>query len=122
MNELLDHLVSLERELHRLETRRDRSRLEALLHPYFQEIGRSGRYYDRNAVLDEFSDVQHYESVRADDFHLRKLADGLALLTYTSAHVGETGELHRHTQRSSIWIRVGDDWQLCFHQGTPVEG
>ena len=52
---LLELLRVLETELHRLETRQNRNRLEQLLHPDFVEFARSGRRYSRSEVIVEFS-------------------------------------------------------------------
>lgn len=51
MQDLLLLLQGLEVELHHPGTRCSPSRLDALLHPQFHEIGRSGRAYDRETVL-----------------------------------------------------------------------
>lgn len=119
-DDLLELLRGLEVELHQLETRRNPDRLEALLHPDFEEFGRSGRRYSRSDVLLEFADVATFPKIVATDFALRPVALDVALLTYVSAHSGETGDLHRPTLRSSLWVREAAGWQLIFHQGTPV--
>jgi len=120
--ELLDILQKLETELHQLETRRNASRLEELLHPDFEEFGRSGRAYSRQEVVEEFSDVTEYSPVVAENFKVALIGKDAALLTYTSAHAGPSGDLHRHTLRSSIWLRGAQGWQMRFHQGTPTDG
>lgn len=120
--DLLRTLQQLETELHRLETRRDRSRLEELLHPDFEEFGRSGRTFSREEVLAEFSDVTEYPSVVAKNFKVEAIGKNAALLTYTSAHAGRSGNLHRYTLRSSLWMRGDRGWQMRFHQGTPADG
>lgn len=51
MQDLLLLLQGLEVELHHPGTRCSPARLDALLHPQFHEIGRSGRAYDRETVL-----------------------------------------------------------------------
>jgi hypothetical protein len=120
---LLERLQGLEIELHRLETRRDRGRLEQLLHPDFVEVARSGRCYSRSEVLAEFStdDGAVLETVRAGNFELAELRPGCALLIYSSAHEGPDGELYRRTLRSSLWVETEGGWQMRFHQGTAVE-
>jgi hypothetical protein len=119
---LLERLRILEVELHRLETRKDRSRLEQLLHPDFVEVARSGRRYSRSEVLAEFStDGAVLETVRAENFELAVLRPGCALLTYCSMHEGPNGELHRRTVRSSLWVETEAGWQMRFHQGTAAE-
>ncbi|HZD52660.1 MAG TPA: nuclear transport factor 2 family protein [Woeseiaceae bacterium] len=119
---LLEILKSRETELHQLETRRNKTRLEELLHPSFREFGRSGHVLSRDEVLEEFSDITEYPSVVAMNFEIRAFGEDAALLTYTSAHVGQSGDLHRYTLRSSLWVRGPDGWRMCFHQGTPTGG
>jgi hypothetical protein len=120
-NGLIDHLRDLEVELHRSETRQNRSRMESLLHPDFVEVARSGRRYSRNEVLEEFSGGRPMEPVHAQDFELSAVGPGIALLTYRSAHVGPAGDLHRHALRSSLWMETPGGWRIRFHQGTPAE-
>lgn len=120
-SELLQHLVELEKQLHKIEVRRDPQCLGELLHADFEEIGRSGRRYSRDDVLAEFRNSASFPRIHAENFSLAVPFDGIALLTYRTAHVDETGGLHRWTLRTSTWIRTGDKWQMRFHQGTPVE-
>lgn len=120
-NGLLERLRNLETELHRSETRQNRSRMESLLHPDFVELARSGRRYSRNDVLEEFENGHVLEPVHAQDFELSELVPGIALLTYRSAHIGPTGDLARHSLRSSLWIQTPGGWRIRFHQGTPVD-
>lgn len=117
----LERLITLETELHRLETRRNRKRLEQLLHPDFVEVARSGRRHSRREVLDEFSETgATLERVRAEQFELAYVGPRAVLLTYVSAHETATGELHRQTLRSSLWLETEAGWQMRFHQGTGV--
>lgn len=117
-SDLLDHLRALETELRRIETRRNRNRLERLLHRDFVEIGRSGRRYDRAAILSEFAAGGELPTVHAQDFELAELDPGIALLTYRSAHLDSDGKLHHFSLRSSLWVRTDAGWQVRFHQGT----
>jgi hypothetical protein len=120
LDDLLEMLRELEVELHQLDTRRNRARLGALLHPDFREFGRSGREYSRQDVLSEFADVAEYASVESKGYRLNIWAPGAALLTYVSAHRDGAGELSHYTLRSSLWIQVASSWLLAFHQGTPT--
>jgi hypothetical protein len=125
MAELRGELIALEVELHRGATRTDRARMDALLHADFIEYGRSGTVWTREATLNEFAApgaATRAPAIHADAFELRELADGLALLTYRSAHIAADGTRHRFTLRSSLWQRgAAGAWQLRFHQGTPTE-
>ena len=118
--ELLKILTDLETELFAPDARRSRARLEALLHPAFFEIGRSGRVYARNDVLAELSKEQAPLRIQAREFALRSLAEDVLLLTYRSAQASNTGALDRHALRASIWKHSPGGWQIVFHQATPT--
>jgi hypothetical protein len=118
---LFEHLRQLEAETHRIETRRSPRRLSALLHPDFVEFARSGRPYDRAAVLAEFASGGDLPPVHTQDFELVELGPEAALLIYRSAHVDSAGGMHRWTLRSSLWLCTDAGWRLRFHQGTPAE-
>jgi len=119
-SELLETLRELEVETHQPQVRADRSRLERLLHPGFFEAGRSGTFYSRASVLAEFTGHPPSYRVWSQDFRVEALAEGLALLTYRSAHIADDGSLARHTLRTSLWQSTEQGWQLRFHQGTPA--
>lgn len=118
---LLETLRSLEMALHRPEVRRDRGRLDALLHARYREFGRSGRIYERTEVLAEFSERPQTYTVWSQEYRVESLGEGVALLTYKSAHIGEDGSLGRHTNRSSLWLHTENGWKMLFHQGTPTQ-
>ena len=121
-SDLLDRLRALEIELHRLETRKNRDRLEQLLHPDFVEVARSGRRYSHREVLAEFSESDAtLEPVHAEQFELVELDRGISLLTYLSAHEAKTGALSSYTLRSSVWVETEAGWRMRFHQGTPAD-
>jgi len=112
-------LVALEREFLSGPGRRNAERLVQLLHPDFVEFGRSGTVYSYADVLVQLS-AEEAPAIHAQDFQLRILSDTHALLTYRTAHIGEDGELERHTLRASLWQRDPEGWRVAFHQGTPT--
>jgi hypothetical protein len=121
MMALLHDLRELEVALHQPNVRRDRARLDELLHEDFQEFGRSGRSYTKAEVLKHLPEELSPAAVWSQDFKLSVLAEALALLTYRSAHADANGSLSRHTLRSSVWQRTRRGWQMRFHQATPTE-
>jgi hypothetical protein len=121
-DERFELLRRLEEELHRPETRRDANRMRMLLHPEFEEIGRSGRRYTREDILGECAGSNEHAVIRAHSFALFPLAADVALLTYSSAHIEASGVESRFTLRSSLWIQTPAGWQMRFHQGTPMAG
>ncbi|HXD08159.1 MAG TPA: DUF4440 domain-containing protein [Burkholderiaceae bacterium] len=118
---LLEHLRALEVELHHPGVRCSRERLLQLLHPGFHEVGRSGRRYTREVVVDFLAAQAVPPDVVPSDFLVTLLAADCALLSYRSAHRQSDGSLANHTERSSIWRRIDDEWRLFYHQGTPCE-
>ena len=105
-------------ELHRLEqtlldpaVRRDAVQLDLLLDDAFQEIGASGRRYDKAQVIAALQEDPGFDAPRSiAGFEARELSEDVVLVTY---RVPESRSL-----RSSIWRRAGRAWRLVFHQGT----
>jgi hypothetical protein len=120
-NDLLLHLRDLEVVMHQPKLRSDVDKLDELLHESFTEFGRSGRSYSRTDILMELPLEDPSVAIWSDDFSVAEVADGVALLTYKSAHIDNTGQLSRYTLRSSLWQRTSRGWQMRFHQGTPTD-
>ena len=116
---LLNQLQALEIELHHPGVRCSSTRLQALLHPDFREVGRSGARYTRDTVIDHLKSQVTPPEVHPSDFAVQALSDACALLTYRSAHRAPDGDFTMHVLRSSIWLKTGSSWQLVYHQGTP---
>jgi hypothetical protein len=116
---LCQQLQAFEVELHKPAARSDVTRLDALLHPDFQEFGRSGNTYTKADILVSLPTEAH-ATIVADCFKLRRLADNVALLTYRSAHRLVDGKLDRFSLRVTVWQRTDSSWQMRFHQGTPT--
>ena len=109
-----DTVLALERELLRPDVRADIGRIGVLLHPDFAEIGSSGRFWTRDAMMvaleEEPGEPTELELLSAD-----RLSENTILLNYRSfAHTGSA-------LRSSVWMLDRGQWRLRFHQGT-VEG
>ena len=118
---LLETLKQLEVLLHDPEVRGSVERLAAVLHPSFKEFGRSGAKYTREEILAHVSSQRQQPVIWAQEFEVEVLSEGLALLSYRSAHVSESGALHRHTNRASLWQLSEGGWKMRFHQGTPTQ-
>ena len=118
MDHLLQELQTLEVELHHPGVRCSRERLEQLLPPHFREVGRSGRAYSRETVVDFLAAQESQPVVASEAFSVSELSPGVALLSYRSAQVEQGKSLVNHTLRSSVWIQTNAGWQLRYHQGT----
>ncbi len=112
-----DRVVSLELALLDPAVRADAARLEALLHPEFVEVGASGRRWTRAEIIAELSAAATDDgAVPARDLTAHRVGSDTILLTFTTHRGG------RDVHRSSLWVRVGGDWVVRFHQATPGAG
>lgn len=112
----LEEWRAREEPLWRAETRYDVAYMDQVLHPDFAELGRSGRTYDRDAILTA-APGEIRATLPLADFHVSLLAPDVALVTYVSEAQYDELEV---ANRSSIWVCVDGDWRLRFHQGTPT--
>lgn len=111
------HLRSLELALLDPATRRDRSRVSALLAEDFEEFGSSGRVWSRATIVDQLA-TESYSAPAMEDFRCSSLAEDVALVTYRTVRTdGQKGE-QAAALRSSLWIRESGHWRVRFHQGT----
>ena len=117
--DILAELSSREPIFHRPELGTTRADFERMTADDFWEVGASGRRYSRDYVLDELEKrhaAPHADVWETRDFHCRRLADDVYLLTYTLLQDNQ-----RLTHRSTIWRGSADGWKIVYHQGTIVE-
>jgi hypothetical protein len=117
--DILAELSSREPIFHRSEFGITRADFEGMTADDFWEVGASGRRYSRAYVLDELERrhaAPHADVWETRDFHCRRLADDVYLLTYTLLQ-----DNRRLTRRSTIWRRTAEGWKIVYHQGTVVE-
>ena len=120
-SDLMGDLVALERELHDPAVRRNRARVDALLHGDFEEVGRSGARYTRAETIAALaSEGPSRAPITSDGFALTALGAEAALLTYRTAEGLADGSDIRHAHRCSLWLRVEGRWQVRYHLATPA--
>lgn len=105
-----ERVVELERSLLTEEVRTDPSRVAALLHPEWCEIGASGRLWSRAELLSSIGPLA--EPAELELIEAQRPAPDQVLLLWRSITDG------RSTLRSSLWVRSDTDWVQRFHQGT----
>jgi hypothetical protein len=115
---VLAELQAREPIFHHPELGTTRADFESMMVADFWEVGASGRRYSRESVMAELQ--RRYAGEYVDrwetrDFHCRRLAEDVYLLTYTLFQ----GE--RKTRRSTIWQNTPAGWKIVFHQGTVVQ-
>ena len=105
-----ERVVALERDLLTDDVRSDPAAVAALLHPDWTEIGRSGRLWTREEMLNTIAPLT--EPVTLDTVAVSRVDETTVLLLWRAV----TDQ--RSTLRSSLWVRVAGDWRQRFHQGT----
>jgi hypothetical protein len=119
LDEVLRELKLREPLFHHPELGTTRRDFEGMTSQDFWEVGASGRRYSREYVLEVLADRkdsnQPIDVWTTTDFHCRRLAGEVYLLTYTLFQ----GE--RTTRRTTVWQKTPEGWQAVFHQGTIVE-
>ncbi|OGM96838.1 MAG: hypothetical protein A2816_00480 [Candidatus Yanofskybacteria bacterium RIFCSPHIGHO2_01_FULL_39_44] len=110
-------LKNLEGSMWKPQTRFDKEYLEQTLAPDFFEFGRSGRIYTKEITMS--APMQEINAkFPLKDFQIKLIDENVALITYISEVQYEELEI---ANRSSIWSKTLDGWQMRFHQGTPVK-
>lgn len=95
----------------------DRDFLAQIMAPDFFELGRSGRRYSRDDILSGMDQQPGVVTV-LHDLRTHLLTPQITLCTYISEVRYDRGT--EWANRSSIWDQSSGDWQLRFHQGTPI--
>lgn len=116
MESLRDEIYTLEGALLQPEVRRSAERLDALLADDFREFGASGRVYGKADIL-RVLPAESPAQYEIGEFEAQPLCEGVVLATYRV--VRTSGGMAAVSLRSSIWKKVGGEWRMVFHQGTP---
>jgi hypothetical protein len=119
MATIAEQLLEYEKRLLDPVLRRTPERLAALLTDDFVEFAGSSRTYDKKQVLYQLG-RQHPAQLTIEEFRIVELAAGIALVTYRARAESAEGKGERYSLRSSLWLQRGGNWQMLFHQGTPV--
>lgn len=109
-------LQALEESMWNSATRFDHAYMDAVLHPEFAEVGRSGRVFRRDEVLG-MPHVEIAVDIPRATFSVSEIADGVALISYETVPIASA---HGAAHRVSIWLADGPKWLLRYHQGTPA--
>jgi hypothetical protein len=105
--------------LHKSDMRRSPEKLDRALHDRFVEFGSSGRVYDKDSMIAELLEETPVD-ITISDFKTLALGPEIVLVTYRANVVEAGDESAKSSLRSSIWKLNDGNWQMIFHQGTPV--
>jgi hypothetical protein len=117
---IANHLRSLEEQLLQPAFRRNTDLLASIIADDFIELGGSGRVFDKSSILEHLKNESPRPASLLADFKTRELAPGVILATYKITTRNAAEEPVSQSRRSSIWSHVHGQWQITFHQGTPI--
>jgi ribonuclease HI len=105
-----ERVIHLERSLLTDQVRADPAAVAALLHPQWCEIGRSGRLWTREEMLESIGPLA--DPVDLEVVMVSRVDSDTLLLVWRAVAAGHSA------LRSSLWVGEGGDWRQRFHQGT----
>lgn len=112
-----EKLKELEESLWKAETRCNQQYMDQILSPDFFEFGRSGRIYQRAQTLAiPFEEI--HTKLPLKNFQIHFIETNIALVTYLSEVTYDEIEM---ANRSSLWVKTPQGWQIRFHQGTAIK-
>jgi hypothetical protein len=117
--ELKENILNLELRLLTPEVRSSREILDQLLADDFMEYGSAGLVYDKNITLENLTSSQS-PTYHLYDFEIILLSDFVVQTRYKTDRINLDGT-KLTSLRSSLWKNTNDNWQIFFHQGTPIK-
>lgn len=118
----MEELIKKETALHQFEIRTNKDEASRLLHPEFLEVGKSGKTFDFNSIIESMSKEKPTGSVvHSQNYECISLEGGAFLLLYKSAVIDSDGAIGSFAKRSSLWVIDKNEWKLRYHQGTSCE-
>ncbi|MGG4603418.1 DUF4440 domain-containing protein [Paenalcaligenes sp. Me131] len=115
MNNDLNLVMRLERELLLPATRANQQRINALLCDDFQEVGATGQSFGKETVIDTLP-AESETMFSVHEMRAQKISNEVILVTYRLEK--RHAETTTHSIRSSLWLRGPNSWQMRYHQGT----
>jgi len=119
-NEIKTILLELEQKLVEPQTRSSHDTLDKLLHDDFCEYGSSGKKYTKSDILERLPETAEHSNYVIDDYQIKHLSDDCVLANFVTDRTDPDGTKVL-SFRTSIWKLVGGNWQMFFHQGTPIQ-
>lgn len=119
MELLKEHILKLENDLLKSDTRKSAEKISEILSNNFVEFCSSGfeyhyKYGDIYQEKDDNTEL-NWEIV---NFEIERLSDDCVLAMYKVIKHNELNENKKYTLRSSIWKCNDKKWKMIFHQGT----
>ncbi len=119
MNDLKEILYQRELSLITPDSRSSAGKLNELLADDFIEYGSSGSIYNKGITIESLTDGPS-PIYKIYDFEVFTLSETFAQTRFKTDRTNLDGT-ELTSLRSSIWKKTNGNWQMFFHQGTPVK-
>lgn len=120
MNELTQKFFDLETTLLKPEARSSYKELNRLLANDFTEFGSSGSVYRKSDTLARLVTTTDKVVYEVSDFEAKGLSENFVLTTFKAKRIINDADIVI-SLRSSLWKKTDGNWQMFFHQGTPIK-
>jgi len=112
-------LLDLEQTLVEPQTRSSYDLLNQLLHNDFYEYGSSGKKYVKSDITERLPETVEHNVYVIKDYTTKQLSDDCVLANFRTDRTDPDGTKVL-SFRTSIWKLTDGQWQMFFHQGTPI--
>jgi len=119
MNELKEIIYKLETDLLKPEVRSSVDLLNTLIADDFIEYGSSGLIYDKKNILERLPKGLS-PTYNLYDFECINLSEDIIQTRFKTDRIN-LDNTKTTSLRTSLWRNSNDNWQIFFHQGTPVK-
>lgn len=119
MENLKEIIYKLETDLLKPEIRSSREKLNDIIADDFIEYGNSGLVYDKSIILERLP-KGNSPTYTLYDFDFAILSENIIQTRFKTDNVNLDG-IKISSLRTSLWRRNNNEWQIFFHQGTPIK-
>ena len=119
MNEIVKIIYELESSLLQQEVRISVEKLNVLIADDFIEYGSSGQIYDKKDILERLPMGQAL-TYALDDFQCIQLSLDIIQTRFKTERINPDNT-KTIALRTSLWRKSNNNWQIFFHQGTPIK-
>lgn len=119
MKSIEKHILQLENDLMKSETRKSPQKINEILADDFNEFCSAGfeYHYKNGDVFQEQNDNNELDW-EIIDFKTEQLSDDCILTMFKLIKHNHSNKNNKYSLRSSIWKCYDGKWKMFFHQGT----
>ena len=115
-------IEELEKLLHNIDQYNDKSIVKNIIHTDFIEIWYSwNTYWYDDTIKWLLKRKKSTERIHSQEYEFYELSSNIVQVIYKTVDVWKNTDQDRYAKRTSIWIQKSNNWQLKYHQATPIQ-